>query len=491
MSRAASFGSRLVCLVALGVLANLSGVRAASGRSTLKSALVYYTGAQGPGAQVNALVAQRYAAGITGLEIAQNAVEIKRLNPAFAWHVYNSLSDNYQDSEENQLLASAAAAHGVNVEACFLHYYDDTRITLQGQSVFIPGWGGGSATTMAEARVPIYYADLSRRITHFGTPVARQIQKEVMLALSVDRTFDGTSLHPDGIFLDNAGHVLCNFGEIQQGGHVLEAPDHALIGNPQFQTWFWEGAEGPFLTALKDTLETSAAWTQDHRRKHLMINVANFWTDSYVSRDVADILFLEFQYDPVRNPDPDAVLTAWKRDVLAASAGIRSFYAPAMRRSAAPCPGEISYGQALLGSLAWYLTTRTEESLLFLYGKGDPGAAGWDSLTWRRCVEVAQSQLGFAQGDPYVIAEGRDPTGKAYRIWARTYDHGLVLVRNRGRWDEGIEPATAVAVPLPHPLAPVRPEGEIGGAVSTISLRNGTGAILLGDPGPPPLHRTR
>ena len=61
MSRAASVGSRLVCLVALGVLANLSGVRAASGRSTLKSALVYYTGAQGPGAQVNALVAQRYA----------------------------------------------------------------------------------------------------------------------------------------------------------------------------------------------------------------------------------------------------------------------------------------------------------------------------------------------------------------------------------------------------------------------------------------------
>ena len=304
--------------LALGLISS-----SASAQANLRNALVYYTGAVGPGAHVNSLVAERYSVGVTGLEIAQNAQTIKNSNPDFQWFVYNSGTDNYLQSDEDLLLATTAAEHGVDVEVTYLHFYDDTRLTLQGQTVFVPGWGGGSAATMAEARVPVYFANLSRRVTNFSTPIARQIHKEVFLALSVDRTFDGTTLHPDGIFLDNSGSLLCNTGTIIQGGHVLEAPAMPLIGSSAFQTWQWETCFGPFLTALKDTLETSASWSQDGRRKFLMINVANIWSDSYVSRDAADILFMEFQYDPVRNPDSDTVQRAWNHDHLAAAAGIR------------------------------------------------------------------------------------------------------------------------------------------------------------------------
>lgn len=491
MRSLARLGAGLVCLMALGAPVISAEEPAAAADRTLRHAVVYYSGAAGPGAEINARIAERYEMGVTGLEIGRNALEIRAQNPDFAWFVYNSGTDNYQDSEEAAVITGIAARHGWDPEIAYLHYVDDTRVTLQGSSVLIPGWGRGRARSMAEARVPVYFADLSRRAVNFSTPAARQLHKEAMLALSIDRTFDGTSLHPDGLFLDNTAFQLYNLGEIAQGGHLLEAPGHPSAESAEFQNWFWTEGLAPMLTALKDTLESSASWARDGRRKFLMINVANAWTDAYVSRDVTDILFLEFQYDPVRNPGPDAVLTAWRRDTAAAAAGIRTLYAPAMRRTAPPYAGAISYGEALLGSLAWHLTTRTAGSLLFLYGKGDPSVAGWDSLTWRRCVDVAREQLGPSRSDPYVIAEGRDPLGRAYRVWARQYDHGLVLVRNRGRWDEGLEPATAVAVSLPHPLAPVHPAGDIGPAVSAITLRNGTGAVLLGDPGPLPLHPAR
>jgi len=97
-----------------------------------------------------------------------------------------------------------------------------------------------------------------------------------------------------------------------------------------------------------------------------------------------------------------------------------------------------------------------------------------------------EDQLGRALGEPYIFAEGADPTGKPYRVWARAYDNGLVLVRNRGRWDEDIEPETAVPVALPAPLSPIDPSGAVSAVVSSISMRNGTGTILLGDVSEPP-----
>jgi len=218
-----------------------------------------------------------------------------------------------------------------------------------------------------------------------------------------------------------------------------------------------------------------------------MTNVSNAWTDSYVTLQTGDIIFMEFQYDPVRNSGRSAISTAWHRDVLAAAAGIRLFYDPVMKRSDPPHPGVLTYGDALLGSVAWTLATRTDESLLFLANTANPMQAGWDTLTWHGCIDVVKSQLGHFTSDPYTFVEGTDPTGKPYRVWARDYENGLVLVRNRGDWNEGIEPETAVPVPLPRSLSPVAPSGDIGQATSSILMRNGTGAILLRDvsDGPP------
>jgi hypothetical protein len=239
------------------------------------------------------------------------------------------------------------------------------------------------------------------------------------------------------------------------------------------------------LTALKDTLEIAAAWAPDVQRKALMINVANVWDDSYVSRDVADILFLEFQYNPVRNAGLGAVDEAYRRNALAAAAGIRTFHSAGTSRSVSGRQGRFSYSDVLLGNLVWYLATRVPGTLFFQMGTNAPSTAGWDTLTWRGCIDVAQKQLGRPLAGPYTLAEGTDPLGNAYVVKARKHERGLAVLRNRGEWDQGIELGTAVTVPLPAPLAPVQPSGRIGRVVDSVRLRNGQAALLLGDPGTP------
>jgi hypothetical protein len=209
-----------------------------------------------------------------------------------------------------------------------------------------------------------------------------------------------------------------------------------------------------------------------------MINVSNIWSDTYITRDVTDVLFLEFQYNPVRAFGTQTVENAYQRDLQAAQAGIQSFYSATMTRSVLQRPETYSYAETLLGNLAWYLVTRTPETLFFQMGTATPSSADWDTLTWRGCMDVADTLLGEAAAPPYRIAEGTDPVGNAYRVMARPYDRGLALVRNRGDYDEGIGAETGVLVTLPRPMQPVDPEGVIGEPVSDLVLRNGQGAIF-------------
>jgi len=152
-----------------------------------------------------------------------------------------------------------------------------------------------------------------------------------------------------------------------------------------------------------------------------------------------------------------------------------------MTRSVLGHPETLDYQDALLGNLAWYLVTRTEGTLLFELGSATATTAGWDTLTWRGCLDVANARFGAATGPPYTLASGTDPLGNAYVVKARDYAGGLAVTRNRGDWYQGIEPAGAVSVPLSMPLYPVLADGSIGAAVSALSLRNGQGMLLLTD----------
>lgn len=476
-----SWWIKWVCCVPLLVVSANEGTAA----GVLKHGTGYYVGPAGAGAHVAEVTARRYELGLTGLR-NPDAARVKELNPSFQWLVYNSITDNTVGpgvDDEHALVQAVARSYGWDPEIAYLHYFDDTIVKLRGEEIFVPGWTGGSARTMSEARVPVYEPSGNRNVVQFSTPQARMLHREVVLRMTIDATFAGTDLHPDGILLDNSAWRLYNVGEVLRGGMVLEAPDHPQIGSPEFQDWHWFEGLGPFLSELKDTLESSTVWAPDGMRKTLAINVSNTWTDSYLSLDVADILVMESQYDPVRNAGDTAVPTAWIRDRMAEAAGIRTFYVPFMTSTVPGKSDTISVDEALLGSLAWHLVTRTSSSLLFLSGgRTNPAVEGFLERTWAPCVDVVDSRFGAVAGDPYEIARGKDPIGNVYTVWARDYENGLALIRNRGNWKEGLEAATSVEVSLPAPLALISPEGMIGPTVRTISMRNGTGALLIGNP---------
>jgi hypothetical protein len=448
----------------------------------LHHGVIWYSAA--PDNALRMRAAQRYDVGITGLTSGSDRQAMKDLNPGFRWFVYNSISDNYVPPhngilDEHQLLSTMASDRGIDIEEAYLHFWDNTRVVLQGDTVFIPGWGGGSATDPAAARVPVFYSTLVRRATNFSTPNSRQLHKDATIAMLLDVPFEGTSLYADGIFFDNSSGRLFNAGTTLSGGHIREAPNHATISSTEFRNWYFD-AMATFLSDLKNTMETSSSWSKDGRHKEIMINIADVWDDQYVTRDVADILFLEFSYNPVRDWGTGEVDEAYRRDQMAAAAGITSFYSATMTKKVSGHEGEYDFDDTMLGNYAWFLISRTQGTLFYQQGTNLPTAAGWDTLTWRGVMDVAPQYLGEAIGAPYTIQSGTDPMGHPYEVKARDYEGGLVVLRNRGSWSEGIEVQTAVNVSLPASLTRLAPDGTPSSSpVSQVTLRNGQGAIFV------------
>ncbi len=87
------------------------------------------------------------------------------------------------DTDQLTELQSFAAANGYDFESAFLHYYNDTTATGNGQSFTVPGYGGGTATTLAQARVKNFiwadwswiYNPKSPLVTQFGRGYIRQV----------------------------------------------------------------------------------------------------------------------------------------------------------------------------------------------------------------------------------------------------------------------------------------------------------------------------
>jgi hypothetical protein len=278
----------------LALLLPIFGVEAGA----INGSAVYYVPPK-PLNQTNTnFLTQHFTSAITGRYDMSygDAQAIRANNPNFKFYNYESLTDSYHLSDDAKL-AQTAASLGVDPEEAYLHYWDDTSVTLQGVTSIIPGWGGGSATDPKQARVPVYYGDLSRRATNFSTPAAMALQNKFIAETAFNTPY-AANIYPDGIFADNASPILYNMGTINSGGHVRETPGHLLIeagASTPFQTWYWNNNFKPFLTQFKIYLDNAASWTPDHKSKELLLNIANTWNDTLATAQTGHGVFMEFQ----------------------------------------------------------------------------------------------------------------------------------------------------------------------------------------------------
>jgi len=98
-------------------------------------------------------------------------------------------------------------------------------------------------------------------------------------------------------------------------------------------------------------------------------------------------------------------------------------------------------------------------------------------LAWARAVEV---DVGHPLQARHVIAKGIDPKGQSYRIYAREFEHALVLMRPAVDWHSTVcGDDTGVEIPLPKPMRLLNRDGTRGAPVSSVKLRNVDAAIFV------------
>jgi hypothetical protein len=116
---------------------------------------------------------------------------------------------------------------------------------------------------------------------------------------------------------------------------------------------------------------------------------------------------------------------------------------------------------------------------LDFFGGYEP-ATSWT----RHWVPAAAYDIGQPLGSWFVFASGRDPANwnLTYQVYSRQFTNALVLYKPLsygGNVTGSTSNSTATTVWLQRAYHPLNADGTLGPAVTSITLRNGEGAILI------------
>ena len=268
-------------------------------------------------------------------------------HPGFIATYYNSLSDMYAPTPNNTFhpehdwLFAHAAEYGLDPEDIYLHFWKDTTVTLQGQTgILIPGWQpdspkpGASATSRDQARIPVYYADLSRRAKNYGD-VSDSPLRRLHRAARVDSILQAISpgVYYSGVMFDNAAYYHLSvslprdaIGQPLLGGEVAEHPSHALVDSAEFNSWYFFNNEGAFMKELRLWAATNPPELAGRPFK-VLANAAGVpainqsdWERAYVDFHPADMIIQEFSYSPTRFSGQTLPATIYQKNLLAQQA---------------------------------------------------------------------------------------------------------------------------------------------------------------------------
>jgi hypothetical protein len=129
----------------------------------------------------------------------------------------------------------------------------------------------------------------------------------------------------------------------------------------------------------------------------------------------------------------------------------------------------------------YYMLADSSHTFLDFYGGQEP------STSWtRHWSQAAAYNVGQPVGAWSLFASGSDPANRAlmYHVYQRQYTNALVLYKplshTQGVAHDGtLSSNTASVLRLGGNYRPLRADGTLGGVISSISLRNGEGAVLV------------
>ncbi len=392
-----------------------------------------------------------------------------------------------------------------------------TGLTHSGQILFDPpaNWKMASINGSAE----LYYVRF--RTTSAGTaPVALSI-----LGADYTNAGNGTSgiipafdysadLNHDG-YLDNAEYAKARSGYSARFAYQSRSPygsygEERFATNPSqadFRTWvvaysksllasvpaaaglFVDNSSAVAPVSSGSVVESLATYATDYGTllnavaqavspDWLMANTAGGGTtaDAVIIRNTA--YFEEFALRPLAANYLQFEDTA---ALIAHRAALQS-PSPYAVLDALPTNGSPTDPRTQIATLAeYYLLADPTRTFLDPFGGYSP-ASSW-TQHWFNALTY---NVGQPTDSWSIFASGIDPSDatKTYRVYARSYQNALVLYKPLSSNANGsatgtLSDATATVIPLSGTYRPLNADGTLGAAETSVTLRNGEGAILI------------
>ncbi len=137
--------------------------------------------------------------------------------------------------------------------------------------------------------------------------------------------------------------------------------------------------------------------------------------------------------------------------------------------------------RALVGALAYYYLLGNPDTTFFMLSGGNEPSSSWT----RHWTDAIHYNVGRPTGETTVFASGNDPANAAlpYRVYGRRYANALTLFKplsyKLGVGTGTLADNTATTHPLDGTYRPLRADGTLGPATTSVTLRNGEGAVLI------------
>ena len=370
------------------------------------------------------------------------------------------------DTDQMTALQTYATANGYDVESAFLHYYDDTTATVNGQSVTTPGYGGGTAASLSQARVKNFiWADYG----WLCNPKSALFRKFMGYYYRQQLT---TGDKPDGIFIDAVSPLRDYAPAVTTGGHIVE------YGN---KTKTEAGADYQADITASFTEVNAALGSDSTFGDRIILPNISYLPEDEVIGFGADGILTEFWIQVIQPYFPYAYNLANR---LASSGKILIFtqgaYGPQV---SAPSNFSSAMDRHQMFALSNYWIAKQGKSTY--YQQRTPDEYVVLKNFWCKAREF---DIGVPTDALYSVWKtGTDSAGQDFTIYKRAYTKALLLSRPKIGWTYSDYATQCQLYDLDATYRLLHYDGTLGPEIGKIGLAMGEAVTLIrtGDAPPP------